>query len=100
MSTQIVTANRLHDGSVVYLGAEDTWVERIQGAEVADGKDAALALLARAEAPAQRTRVVGPYLMDVTLSEGAPRPASNREMIRALGPTVRTDLGYQAARGA
>lgn len=100
MSTQIITANRLQDGLVVYLGAGDAWVARIEDAEVAQGKDAAAALLTRAEAPAQKTRVVGPYLMDVTLDDGTVRPASIREIIRALGPTVRTDLGYQAARGA
>jgi hypothetical protein len=100
MSAQIVTANRLKDGLVVYLGANDVWVARIENAEVAQGKDAAAALLARAEAPAQKTRVVGPYLMDVTLDDDTVRPASIREIIRALGPTVRTDLGYQAARGA
>ena len=96
MSTQIVTANRLNDGLVIYLGRNESWVDRIEAAEIAESKDAAAALLARAEAPAHRTRVVGPYLMEVDLDAGTPRPASNREVIRALGPTVRTDLGYQA----
>lgn len=96
MSTQVVTANRLGDGRVVYLGPEDSWVERIEAAEVAAGKDPAAALLSRAEAPAHATRVVGPYLMDVIVEAGRPRAASNREIIRAQGPSVRIDLGYQA----
>ena len=96
MSAQIVTANRLNDGLVIYLGPDESWVERIEAAEIANGKDEAAALLARAEAPAHGTRVVGPYLMAVEFDAGTPRPASNREIIRALGPTVRTDLGYQA----
>ena len=96
MSTQVVTANRLGDGRVVYLGSEDFWVERIEAAEVAAGKDPAAALLSRAEAPAQVTRVVGPYLMDVIVEAGRPRATSNREIIRAQGPSVRADLGYQA----
>ena len=40
--------------------------------------------------------VVGPYLMDVAAENGVPRPISNREVIRARGPTVRLDLGKQA----
>ena len=96
MSAQVVTANRLGDGRVVYLGPADAWVERLEAAEVAAGKDPAAALLTRAETPAQGTRVVGPYLMDVIVEGGRPRAASTREIIRALGPSVRTDLGYQA----
>lgn len=96
MTTQIVTANRLGDGLVIYLTQDGTWTDRVEDAEVARDEDDAAALLARAEAPDQATRVVGPYLMDVTDEAGIPRPASNREIIRALGPTVRTDLGRQA----
>ena len=96
MSTQVVTANRLGDGRVVYLGPEDLWVEQIDAADLAADEEAAAALLARAEAPAQETRVVGPYLMDVVFEGGRRRAASNREIIRAQGPSVRTDLGYQA----
>ena len=96
MTAQIVTANRLGDGLVIYLGRDGAWSEGIEDAAVAHGKDDAAALLARAEAPDQATRVVGPYLMDVIDAVGPPRPASNREVIRALGPTVRTDLGRQA----
>lgn len=97
MSAQIVTANRLGDGIVVYLSPANVWLERIEDAEVAHDKDAAAALLARAEAPEQRVRVVGPYLMDVTEEVGRPEAVSVRERIRALGPSVRTDLGRQAA---
>ncbi len=96
MTAQIVTANRLGDGAVIYLGRDDIWGERLGGAAVARSQDEAAALLARAEAPAHRTNVVGPYLMDVIDEATAPRPASNRENIRALGPTVRSDLGRQA----
>ncbi|GEQ97565.1 hypothetical protein JCM17844_12020 [Iodidimonas gelatinilytica] len=38
------------------------------------------------------------HLAAATLREdGRPWPTRNREYIRALGPTVRRDLGYQAA---
>ena len=102
MTAQIVTANRLGDGAVIYLGRDNTWGEGLGAAAVARSRDEAAALLVRAEAPDHRTSVVGPYLMDVIDEAAAPRPASNRENIRALGPTVRSDLGRQAetlARG-
>jgi hypothetical protein len=96
MTAQIVTANRLGDGAVVYLTRAGDWSERIDEAEVACGKDDAKALLARAETPEQRVRAVGPYLMAVTEETGRPQAASIRERIRALGPSVRIDLGRQA----
>ncbi len=96
MATQIVTANRLGDGLVIYLAQGGAWTDRVEDAEIARDEGDATALLARAEAPDQATRVVGPYLMAVIDEAGVPRPASNREIIRALGPSVRTDLGRQA----
>ena len=95
MADRIVTANRLDDGLVVYLNGAG-WSERIADARVARSEDAAAALLAQAEGPGQAVRVVGPYLIEVTREEAVPRPVSHREAIRALGPTVRPDLGKQA----
>ena len=45
---QALTANRLTDGIVVYLAADDRWSESLQDADVAEGKEAADALLVRA----------------------------------------------------
>ena len=95
MTDRIVTANRLDDGLVVYLNGAG-WSERIDDAGVAGDDAAAGRLLARAEGPGQAVRVVDPYLIEVTREEAVPRPVSHREAIRALGPTVRPDLGKQA----
>ena len=95
MADRIVTANRLDDGLVVYLNGAG-WSERIGDARVAGAEGDAAALLAQAEAPEQAVRVVGPYLIEVTREGAGPRPVSHREAIRALGPTVRPDLGKQA----
>ena len=95
MADRIVTANRLRDGLVVYLNGAG-WSERIDDAGVAGDDAAASRLLARAEGPGQAVRVVDPYLIEVTREEAVPRPVSRREAIRALGPTVRPDLGKQA----
>ena len=45
---QAVTANRLLDGEVVYLAADNSWTEVFANADIADGADACDALLARA----------------------------------------------------
>lgn len=92
-----VTANRLVDGLVVYLGAGGHWLETIRAAQTAAGKEEAAALLASVEPDVAACRIVGPYLIDVISGpDGTLRAASERERIRALGPTVRLDLGKQA----
>ncbi len=96
MTSKVVTANRLGDGVVVYLAAGGAWSERVEDARVARAQEGAAALLASVETPEHAVRVVGPYLMDVAADGHAPRPISNREVIRARGPTVRLDLGKQA----
>ncbi len=94
MTAQIVTANRLSDGLVVYLNGASGgsgWSERIENARIAGDAAAANGLLIRAEEPGQAVRVVDPYLIEVTNVGAVPRPVSHREVIRAQGPTVRTD---------
>lgn len=91
---QVLTANRLIDGEVVYLAADGAWVERLEAAQVlTSDDDGAKALATGAEA--ERTQlVVHAYLFDIT---PARKPVKMREIIRAAGPTVRRDLGKQAA---
>jgi hypothetical protein len=92
-----VTANRLADGEVVYLAPGDRWAEAAGEACVAAGPDEAAALLQAAERWVASRLVVAPYLIEVTLdTDGTPRPARIKEVIRARGPTVRRDLGKQA----
>lgn len=98
MTAQVVTANRLTDGLVVYLDERGGWADSVEHAGIAEGKEDGAAILALAETAAQSLLVVGPYLMAVALEGGRPYPASHREVIRAKGPTVRGDLGKQAAQ--
>ena len=92
---QAVTANRLSDGEVVYF-TQNGWVEAFGDAEIADGAEAAEALLARAMPAAFEAYVLEPYLFEVLEEAQFYKPASVRETIRAAGPTVRLDLGKQA----
>jgi hypothetical protein len=83
-----VTGWRLADGAVVYLTAEGTWARDIAEARFAGDSQDAEAMMTLAEDAVQRREVVGPYLFDLALEDGAPRPRRLREIIRATGPTV------------
>lgn len=89
---QVLTANRLRDGEVVYLASDGAWVESIKAAQVVAGLDAD-AVLATGQAAERDQKVVHAYLFDITPER---RPVKMREIIRAAGPTVRRDLGKQA----
>ena len=93
-----ITANRLDSGAVVWFGPDDGWGHRIAGAAIFEAAEGAEAALERAKASAAAGVVVDPYLIEVTLLEGAPRPLRPREQIRARGPSVRSDLGVQAGQ--
>jgi len=84
----IVTANRLGDGAVVYLGAGDDWTETFAAARIAHDKAEADAWCAEAARPDAELRVVGPYIMAVAEDQGWMRPTTTREWIRAGGPSV------------
>jgi len=88
MKPKIVTANRLSDGAVVYLDAAGDWVKAFADAGIATDDETADALLAVASTAEQGLRVVGPYLIDVAVQNGRPRPLGTRETIRSQGPTV------------
>ena len=93
---QVLTANRLIDGEVVYLDAGDRWVERLAEAQpLATKADGEAALVKGVQAENDRL-VVHAYLFDITGQGDATKPVKMREIIRAAGPTVRRDLGKQA----
>jgi len=92
---QILTANRLVLGEVVYWNADRGWVTRLDDAQLLSDAEAEAALKGAAEW-VQKREVVAPYLFDARLQNGIPVPSAVREAIRAAGPTVRPDLGKQA----
>lgn len=85
---QIVTANRLRDGAVVYLGADGRWSTAIAEGAVARDAVAAARLMTTAERAVTDRIVVGPYLIEVAATGGPPQPLGTRERIRAFGPSV------------
>ncbi|WP_020593569.1 DUF2849 domain-containing protein [Kiloniella laminariae] len=96
MALQIITANRLLDGEVVYLGENAEWIENLSGAKTVDDADGEANLLAAAKEAEATQKIVGAYLMKVARDAAGIQTLSVKEEIRAKGPTVRYDLGKQA----
>ena len=99
MTAQIVTANRLLDGEVVYMTSSGDWSEDLTDSVVAQDTEDADDLLSKATTASQELVIVGPYLADVDMSEGKVVALSQREIIRATGPTVHRHFGKQARKG-
>ncbi len=95
---QMIIANRLVDGRVVFLDAAAGWVTDIESGRVLAEHEAAeaLALAKRHEADCT---VVDPNLIEVTVEGGRRRPVAIREAIRAFGPTVGTERSARALTG-
>jgi Protein of unknown function (DUF2849) len=88
---KILTGNDLKSGAV-------TWWDGVQWslhvADAVDVGDHADAILAREQA-AQRVNAA--YAIDAVKGADGVRPAHIKDRIRALGPTVRTDLTLKPA---
>ena len=100
MSKQVITANRLREGDVVYMAAGHKWVENLQQALAVETQDALDGMLANAATDVKAQLVLDPYAIPVDSAGGEINPLSMKERIRALGPSNRLDLGKQAANAA
>jgi sulfite reductase (NADPH) hemoprotein beta-component len=92
---QILTANRLKTGEVLYW-REGNWVEGFDRAELFSDAWQADAALAAAQVFVTANQVVSPYLFEVREDKAGPRPIEERESIRSLGPSIRPDTCKQA----
>ena len=93
---EIITANRLGDGLVVFLDRQFGWVEAFASAAVFADPAAMAEALEAAKASEARNEVVEPYGVALAERNGHLTPKALREAIRANGPTNRRDLGKQA----
>ena len=85
---KIITANRLHDGIVVFLSAKG-WETDIGRSAVLSAPDAIDAGLATAANAIRNSEIIDVNAIDVAMDENnAPVPVRLRERIRAFGPTV------------
>lgn len=90
----VVTANRLVDGIVVYLAPDGSWTEEIARARIAATEDETQALESQAEQAVKDRIVVAMYAMPVEIKDGAVDPLSVRERIRASHRTTLTKDWY------
>ena len=87
----ILTANDLATGDVIWWTGED-WSIRVNDAvDVGDKGEEIL----QAEVAARRANEA--YVIEATSDADGVRPAHIKDRIRALGPTVRLDLGLKPA---
>jgi hypothetical protein len=89
---QMIIANRLRDGAVVFLSPREGWETSIEAGAVIEDEARALELLGIAKRQETECQIIDPQLIEVAVEEGKRRPTAIREAIRAFGPTVRTDL--------
>ncbi len=88
-SPSVLTANLLRTGEVVYLAPGGRWVPYLHDARLAIDDAERAAIEETAARFVAAGEIVSPYLMDVRLEGGSPKPASMREAIRASRrPTI------------
>ncbi len=96
MTGKILTANRVDDGLVVFLNGRGEWAEALSEAWLGEHDSTIAEFEDIASAAGAGTEVTDVYLFDAERDGDEFVPAHIRERIRALGPTVRMDLGKQA----
>ncbi len=82
---KILTANRLTDGAVVWLGEHDLWSPDFASAALLDAATADGALATAQDDPGL---LVAPYLVEVEADASVEKRERLRETIRAGGPTA------------
>ena len=95
---QVITANRLRDGIVVFLGPDFGWVEQIAVARIFATPEATSAGLVSTKKDEADNIVVDVYAVDVAQKDGAITPLRLRELIRATGPTIHPEHGKASFR--
>ena len=94
--TQVLIANRLKDGVVVFLGTGHEWVERLDECSPAESEGEEEELVRLGQEAESQQEIVDPNLIQVERIGNSPQAIKMREAIRSKGPTVREDLGKQA----
>jgi hypothetical protein len=88
---QVVTANALKSGDVVYLTGCDEWSPELITAEFIDTSEQAEFRLS--VATRQTRLVVDAHLATVEMTDNGPVPVTRREALRASGPSIAFGAG-------
>ncbi len=89
---QILTANLLSDGFVVFLSKSGTWQASLENALLAHSDDDVARLEDRGGQAAEANLVVDPYLIEVEETGSELAPVEMREIMRARGPSVNLEF--------
>jgi hypothetical protein len=84
---QIITANHLKGGHVVFLAEGGSWSPWIDDAVVARTKERAAELESKGNEQQKLNVVVGPYLVEARRGPNGPEPVHFREAFRQRGPS-------------
>jgi hypothetical protein len=85
---QVVSANRLSDGIVVYLDSRGNWVESLAAAALLVTEPEIKAGLDQAQAAIVANQVIDAFAVPVEKGADGLHAISLRNAIRELGPTV------------
>lgn len=86
-NVNLISANDLVQGTIVYLTESSQWDRSITSARKIEDHETATAVLTDIELTQQS--VVSPYIVNATLSpEGNPMPTHFRDQFRESGPTI------------
>ena len=96
---KIVSANRLGDGIVVYVGRDGAWVEHIDAAARLETADAVEAALVAARAGEASNLIVDAFVVEAEADGEALRATTLRDRIRADGPTIAYGAAAHAPPG-
>ena len=88
MNLQILTANDLRTGRVVYYTSKNDWSTYVTEAQVARDELAAERLVTKGELAEQSQVVVGAYLIELESDYETPVPVRFREKLRVGGPSI------------
>jgi len=85
---QVISANRLSDGLVVYFATEGAWVGALGDATIFADAEAAKTALDQARSDVKRNLIVDPFLVEIVPKTDHVATVKLRDTIRAKGPTI------------
>lgn len=92
MTFQILTANHLQTGEVVFLNHDEQWSTSMNAVRLADDLISAAQLTDIGKQAVAKQEVVNPELIEVNTENGFPMPVRFREQLRILGPSIKQEL--------
>lgn len=100
MKYQVLTANSLINGNVVFLTSDNDWSPFIAQAQICQDDAQLEALEAIGHQAVDNQVIVEPFLIEVIVENDLPKPVRFREQLRVNGPSVRADFAKPAYQGA